>query len=144
MPLPSAGVFHPDWSQHHRPTAVSAMTSTCTITRAAGPGTTAPDGTFIPAARDPIYQGACRVAVKGGSAGSNERRVISGERQITEREYLVQVPDSAAEIKVGDLVEVTTSADPTMTGLKFRVSDVWHGSQSWARNLGATAALKGE
>lgn len=146
MPLPGTRIFPSGWSEHHRPSTETALTSTCRITReGSGAGTSEPDGSWTPPARTSIYTGPCRVAAKGTVAGSAENRVVSGERQITERDYLVQILDSAAEIQVGDIVEITENeADPAMTGLRFRVTDIQFGSQSWLRDLIANEVLKGQ
>lgn len=143
---PARGIFHPRWSARHRRSVETALTSSCVITRRGeGDGVSGPDGSWTPPARAPIYRGVCRIAAKGTVAGSAENRVVFGERQITERDYLVQVPDDAPEIEIGDLVEITENdADPTMTGTQLRVTDIQLGSQSWLRDLVTNEVLKGE
>jgi hypothetical protein len=146
MPLPNSGIFHPRWSSHHRQTVETALTSTCLITRAGeGEGTSGPDGSWTPPDRTPVYRGPCRVAAKGTVAGGAEHRLVVGERQQTERDYLIQILDSAPEIQVGDIAEITGNpADPAMTGLAFRISDVQYGSQSWLRDLISNEVLRGQ
>lgn len=132
MPLPGTGVFHPDWSAHHRPTATTAMTATCRITRNAGDGTTGPDGTWTPASPTTVYTGPCRVT---SPPFSREEVIPSGATQVTQRRYGVFIEWDADEIHIGDQVEILTAKDPLMPGKIFRVVDVAYTSEQWQRNL---------
>lgn len=135
MPLPGTRVIHPRWSEHHRPTATSAMTAACEITRAATtgqPATTAADGTWTPpSARTTVYTGPCRVVPET----SDEQRLTTEERQVTRRRYAVMVTWDSGEFHIGDQVKVTEAADPQLAGKAFRVVDVTYGSEQWQRNL---------
>lgn len=133
MPLPSTRVIHDRWSAHHRPTATGAMTATCVITRAATAGTTGLDGTWTPGPRTTIYTGACRAYPYTPVGG--QKRVISGERQTTQRGYRIQIEYDSPEIVIGDIVEITDAADADAVGLKFRVADVKYAWENFARDL---------
>lgn len=132
MPLSGSHVIHPRWSEHHRPTATSAMTAECIITRATGPGTTAPDGTYTAAARTTIYTGVCRVVAR---PVINEGVKVAGETQETHRHYQVSIRHDTPEILIDDLVEVTVAVDAGLAGKKLRVVDVAYGSEQWQRDL---------
>lgn len=131
MPLPGSHVIHPRWSEHHRPTATSAMTGECIITRRAGAGITAPDGTYTPAAAATIYIGPCRVQARS----TDERIELAGEAQETHRRYLVAVRHDAPEILVDDLVGITAAVDARLVGKELRVVDITYGSEQWQRDL---------
>lgn len=133
MPLPSTQVIHGRWSEHHRPVATGAMTATCVITRAATAGTTGADGTWIPGPRTNVYEGPCRAYPYTPVGG--QKRVISGERQTTQRGYRIQIRFDTPTIIIGDIVEITDAADADMIGLKFRVADVKYGWENFARDL---------
>ena len=139
MPLPGSRPVHPRWSQHHRPTATCTMTATCTITRESGDGTTDPDtGTWTPDAPTTIYTGPCRVT----PATADERLLVVGERAITSRRYAVAVRYDTAEVKIGDVITITTAVDAGLVGMGLRVLDVMYASEQWERVLSAEEILK--
>lgn len=130
MPLPNTRVIHPDWSEHHRPTAEGTMTATCEITRRATGGTTDASGTYTPAAPTTIHTGPCRV-----QALTTQRQVVViGETQETRHRYLVTIR-YAADIHIGDLVRITASVDGGLVGRQLRVTDTTYGSEQWERDL---------
>lgn len=134
MPLPGTRVIHPRWSERHRPTATSAMTSTCVITRAASTGegaVTAADGTWTPGQRTTIYTGPCRVVPET----SNEERIPTQDMQVTRRRYAVMIRWDGDAFQIGDQIQITEAADPQLAGKAFRVVDVTYGSEQWQRNL---------
>lgn len=133
MGLGGAGshAVHPRWSQHHRPTATATMTATCVITRRDGAGTTSAGGAWTPSAPSTVYTGPCRVL----AVTTHERVLIVGETQDTRRRYQVSIRYDANEAHIGDVVEVTESADPDLGGKKLRVSDISLGSEQWQRDL---------
>lgn len=133
MPLPSTRVIDDRWSQHHRPVATGAMTATCVITRAATAGTTGADGTWTPGPRTDVYEGPCRAYPFNPVGG--EKRVVSGERQTTQRGYRVQIKFDTPTIVIGDIVEITDAADAGMVGVKLRVSDVKYAWETFARDM---------
>ncbi|MEU8199287.1 DUF6093 family protein [Microbispora amethystogenes] len=131
MPLPGTRVIHPQFSEHHRPTATSGMCATCHITRAGGEGTTGPDGTFTPGVPLTVYTGAARVSPRP----TDQRRAVSGDRRVVLREYIVAVRWDTAEVRVDDLVTVDEADDPRLPGIGLRVIDVQMGDQEWERIL---------
>jgi hypothetical protein len=131
MPLAGSRVSHPRWSEHHRPTATSAMTADCVFTRRAGEGATGPDGTYTPPEPAEIYAGPCRVVEQRTA----ERIAIVGAARETHRRYLVAIRHDAPEIHVGDVGEITRSADAGLVGKRVRVVDVQFGNEQWQRDL---------
>lgn len=131
MPLAGSQVFHPRWSEHHRPTATASMDAECIITRASGTGTTSENGTYTPATRTTIYTGVCRVVAIIRPA----RVEVAGEAQETHRHYQVGVRYDCPDLLVDDLVQITVAADAALTGKQLRVIDVTYGSEQWQRNV---------
>lgn len=131
MPLSGSHVVHPRWSEHHRPTATSAQTAECLITRTVGEGTTGPTGRYTPPGPTEIYAGPCRVVEQR----TNERIEIVGAAQETHRRYLVVIRHDTAEIAVGDIAEITRSVDQGLVGKRVRVVDVQYGNEQWQRDL---------
>jgi hypothetical protein len=131
MPLPGSRVIHPRFSEHHRPTATSAMAATVTITRPTGGGTTGPDGTWTSAAATAVYAGPARISPRP----TDQRHIVVGERRIVLRDYVVAVRWDAAQVDVDDLVTVGTADDPRLPGTALRVKDVQMGDQEWERIL---------
>lgn len=131
MPLPNTRVIHPDWSEHHRPTATGTMTATCTITRGGGEGTTDPDGTWTPGAPTTVYTGACRMQ----ALTTNERIEVAGDTQTTVRRYLLAVEYDTDQVEIGDTVTITAAVDVDAVGMTLRVVDVRYGSEQWQRDL---------
>lgn len=131
MPLTGSGVFHPRWSEHHRPTASSTHSAACIITRVTGTGTTDSDGTWHPSSTSTIYAGPCRLTPQP----STDRTAVSGEQRVVARLYEVAIDWDAADILTGDDIAITTAVDPHLAGKRLRVTDVRYGSQQWERVL---------
>lgn len=133
MPLAGRGaqVIDPRWNTFHRPTATATMDAECIITRPSGTGTTDADGTYTPSPGTPIYTGVCRVV----TMIRTDAVQISGEAQETHRRLQVGIRYDAPEIRPGDLVDITMTADPQLLGRKLRVLEVAFGSEQWQRNL---------
>jgi len=131
MPLPGTGLFDPGWSEFHRPTATTAMTAECVITRRGAGGTTAADGTFTPAAATTVYAGPARLV----ALWTNERLLARGETQETHRRYQVSIRHDAAEVKLGDIVAVTAAVDAGLVVRRLRVIDIRYGSEQWQRDF---------
>lgn len=140
MSLPTTNVIPPGWSAHHRPTATTAMTAECTITRATGSGTTGADGTFTPAASTTVYEGPCRVVPRATDEG---RHRTVGEQQVTPRRYDVGIEYDTDTIRLGDTVTFTAAQDAGLVGLTARVIDVSYSSEQWQRQLFAQEIQKG-
>lgn len=132
MPLPGTRVFDPRWNDHNRPVATGTMTSECVIYRVSSPdGSTGDDGTWSPSVSTAIYSGPCRVS----QDTSDEENPIMGDRRLTTIFYNLQIRYDAEEIRIGDVVDITASADAKMIGSRFRVEGVRVGSEQWSRNL---------
>lgn len=137
MPLPGTGIFHPRWSQHHRPSIGTAMTAVCAITRDGGAGWLDDGGVWHPADPTSVYGGPCRVV----PLPTDERVAVIGDTQVTTRRYSVAITYAAAynsgvELAVGDLVTITECpADAGLVGLGLRVTDARYASQTWDRDL---------
>jgi hypothetical protein len=131
MPLAGSRVFHPRWSEHHRPTATASMDAECIVTRQTSTGTTGADGTWTPGTTTPIYTGVCRIVPITRPA----RIAVVGEAQETHRHFQVAVRYDVPEILIDDLVDVTVAVDPLLVGKKLRVLEVTYGSEQWQRNL---------
>lgn len=135
---PGSTVLHPEWEQHHRPTAESALTAEATLTR---PDPDAPP-VFDPATGSTtrpvvtVYSGPCRLQAL--NVGDNA--TLTGEQQVTGHTYRVSFP-YAVDAAVDDTVTVTAASDPTFTGRALRVTDVTRGSLIWQRDLIATDDL---
>ncbi|WP_141576125.1 DUF6093 family protein [Actinomadura sp. WMMA1423] len=122
MPLPTTRVFHPDWSQHHRPVATGTMTGECTITRGA----------------TQVYAGPCRIIADG----SNEVAMIGDQKLLVVR-YLVTVRYDTDTVEVGDVVTVTAAVDGGLVGRTLIVKQVRYGTQEWERDLYADDQMAG-
>ncbi|MGI5155821.1 DUF6093 family protein [Microbispora sp. CA-102843] len=131
MPLPGTRVIHPKFSEHHRPVATGSQNATCHITRAGGGGTTGPDGTWTPDTPLTVYTGPARVSPRP----TDQRRVVSGDRRVVLREYVVAIRWDAEQIQVDDVVVMDTADDPRLPGIGLRVVDVQMGDQEWERIL---------
>jgi hypothetical protein len=133
MPLPAHRVIPDGWEARHAPTAAGTMTGRCRITRPGGaPGEFDPDtGTVAAPAGAVVYEGPCRlVAVEA------DRALPVAEQRVTFREYLVQVPRTAADgVRVDDTVTVLESTDPALASAWLHVVDVQLGTLRFTRDL---------
>lgn len=102
------------------------MADECTITRPSTSHTIDPV-TLVetPTAAGTVYDGKCSVTVSRAA-----QQLESGDRAVMAMSVRVLLPVTAAGIRPGDRVEVTTSADPDLVGRLFRVSEVERTSRS--------------
>lgn len=107
------------------------MTATCEITRTPVTGTTDAVGKWTPAASTVVYTGPCRVQ----ALVTQQQVKVVGEQQETRRRYLVTIRFDAANVQLGDQVEVTDAVDARLIGRRLRVIDVAYGSEQWERDL---------
>lgn len=135
MPLPNTRVVPDAWSDHHRPSATLALTSTCRITRSAGKGSSDANGTWTPATQLLIYEGPCRAVPANVRT---EAVAVQGERRITQHRYDVDVAYDTPDLDTGDIIEIVTSQDPGLIGKRLRIVDVMGASEQWTRHLTAT------
>jgi hypothetical protein len=128
-PLPTTRVFPPAWSQRHRPTAVSAMTATVTVTRPGDGETYDPaTGTTTPAAGTTLYEGDARIQ---GLTSRSAQAVIAAGQFTATRAWRVSLPVPGGSPAVGDLVHVDDCEDQSLTGRDLRVADITGGSLVW-------------
>lgn len=108
--------------------AESLMADTCTISRI----TIERVGGIDQPVSTPIYTGKCKVQLQT-IAASNAQEV--GGAVITQTTRRVDLPMSAPEVEVNDLVDITTSLDPQLVGKTFRVTSRFGKTFATARRL---------
>jgi len=137
MPLgKSWGIFHPRFSPHHRPTATTAMTAACQLTRqTSAEGTTDPEtGEWTPPGRTVLYRGPCRI--RPATTIGNEKLQDIGAAMETVRRYDLSLPWHT-EPQVGDEIVFLSGVDPALVGRRLRVVTVEVASEQWQRDLTA-------
>lgn len=142
MPLKATRVVHPAFSTHHQPTAESAMTATGTLTRPpTGVGTmNNTTGTVTNAAPTVIAAGT-PARIQPATRGT-ARTGLSGEQQVTQYDYLIQVPADVTGVEVDDEFTVETAPGfPTLIGVVLRVAVVMTGSEGFTLDLGCRRDL---
>jgi hypothetical protein len=133
MPIPGRGIFPPGWSEHHRPTAETAMTDTAELRRPSS------RSQFDPLAVKSGYPtaellGTVRVRVQRMPRRAGGADV--GDRPVEIQLYQVSIPTSAPEVRDNDQVVVTVGrSDPQLVGKVLRIREVRLGSQLWERDL---------
>lgn len=138
---PGTPVIPADWQQAHGAVAAKTMTATVNLRH---PGSTKTFNTttrrseFTPLAPYATAQ-AARVqaqtsrAVQAGQEAAEETLQVAG--------YLVTLTldrTTDQEPSVGDLVDVTASGDPLLTGRSLKIHDVVRGSLRFERDLFCT------
>jgi len=135
MPFPGTSVFHSGWEAHHRPVAEGAQTATGIIRRYSS------TGVFNEATAKTVYP--APTIVYGSPApgpmrivrdGVESERII-GDRTVVIRSYIVALPASAPEIKIGDEVQAAVAGDTQLPDQSLWVHDIRFGSQIWERDL---------
>ena len=134
MPLKNTKVVHPDWSEHHQPTAQGTMTGLCDLFNPdSGPAPYPLPEDYDPAGT-PIATGIpCRV-----QALTSAQSAVYASQPTTSREYLVTVPLATVQVSAGEqgtIVKLTQADDPHLPGRTLRVIDVQHGTEIWERAL---------
>lgn len=116
-----------------------SMTDSCTIQRTTSRGPfNETTGSYDSPVTSTIYSGACRFRTAKTGA-----EIEFGEEIITEMDMVVELPYTATGIEPDDIVTVTVSADPELSGATMRVlavaadSRLTHRHIAVARNLGA-------
>jgi hypothetical protein len=100
-----------------RKAAEKRMVDQCTITRPGAP-VTDPESGVVSASSETIYTGKCEVQSKNSSRASPE----AGGRVFVEVSRVVKIPANAADVKDGDVVNMTASLLNAFTvGKKYRV-----------------------
>ncbi|MET7395618.1 DUF6093 family protein [Dactylosporangium sp. NPDC005572] len=114
-----------------RRAAERGMVDTCRITRVTAVDTDETTGETTSVV-ETLYDGRCRVQRRGSEA----QRENIGEASLVLLRVELQLPMSAAGLREGDDVEMTTSVnDPDLVGRTFRVRDVPDKTDATARRL---------
>lgn len=115
-------------------TSEQALPDECTITRPASGGTlNEHTGVWTPNAPTTIYAGRCRLR----APSTEEFEKVFGETQVTETRYIATFPADLPAVEVGDMLTITSSADPHITSeLRFRITRAPFGSWLVDRRLG--------
>jgi Family of unknown function (DUF6093) len=140
--LPAGRALHERWEANHRPTAEQFMTAKVAIRRHSS------DGDFDGTTGRTTYP--TPSTVWAGWARLQRRSQMQGDRQIGDRQVViggvvVSVPASAAQVQIGDELQVlayrdTDSGDPHLVDRPLWVHEVRPGSLLWQRDLVALDA----
>lgn len=105
------------------------MADTCTVRRRNG--TTRVDGLDVPN-YDTVYTGMCKVQADTTLASTAQE---IGGAVVTQTTRRVDLPMSAPEVMVDDLMDITASLDPQIVGETLRVSSRFGKTFATARRL---------
>lgn len=101
--------------------AVSLMVDECVVTRA-GSGEWEPDpdtGYEVPPEPTVVYEGPCKVATYAPYESTKD----IGGKEVAVQRYSIHTPVGAGPFEVGDVVDITVSAnEPATLGREFRVA----------------------
>lgn len=104
-----------------------------TLTRPAVGRTLDPaTGVTTPDAPTVLYTGQARVRV----AGQAEQQLVFGDVNVTRQRWLVNLPATVVDVRVGDVWQVTSDLDQHLVGMAFRVIAVSARTVSMYRQLG--------
>lgn len=130
-PLPNTQLFHPSWSEHHRPVAEMAMTSAVRIDVEGEPTWDSDTDSMVPSIGAMVYVGPARIQELTSASALD-----AAGQAMFRRRYQVSLPASVGRGVLGQAVEVTQcKEDPSLVGSMLRVEDYLHGSQLWQRDL---------
>lgn len=109
------------------------FTSTCTVFSREGDPVTDPETGAVTRPSSAVYSGPCRVrpAVTGLAAVSQD---IGGE-ELFRFDYRVSIPFAEADVLEGFRLQIDTSPDPALVGVKMEVHRVDRGDSITARRL---------
>lgn len=102
--------------------AENLMTDHCTVTRP-GESTTDPDTGLPNTGTEQVYQGKCKVHTSGGLASEQAEGSAAqamGAVSLVWSLY-VHFPYDTNGLRAGDVVEITESANPLLTGRRLRL-----------------------
>ena len=105
-----------------RANAESLMTDQCVVTRP-GDTTTDPDTGLPNTGTEQVYKGKCKVQTSGGLASEQTEGSAAqamGAVSLVWSLY-VHFPYDTSGLRAGDVVEVTDSANPLLSGRRFRL-----------------------
>jgi hypothetical protein len=139
-PLPGASIFHPLFSQHHRPSVKTSMQSKCKVLRkGVGDPIFDPDtGDTIPPDDVVVYDGPCRVQELQREA----QRIWAGDQGLSRETYLVSIDINLLgtnEVRAGEfedwVIFYENPADPQLLDFRMSVEHVQVGTHVWERDL---------
>ncbi|HWB36616.1 MAG TPA: DUF6093 family protein [Rugosimonospora sp.] len=119
-----------------RAAAEALMVDTCTVTRETGRTTDPVTGVVTPATST-VYTGKCKLAQAGGGgaqAGGGSSSSV-GNAAPTVVSYELHLPITAAEVRPGDWVSVTSTLDPQLDGRRWVVAGHMGKTYATARRL---------
>lgn len=136
MPLLNTVVVHPDWSEHHAPTAAGFQTSQVTVGFPTGPPVYDPDTDDTTTTYSNVYTGPAAIQAVNSPIQAN----VAGQT-LAGRSYLVELDFDASSSEDGDLAPgarlhvIDSPNDPLMLGQNLWVVDVQMGSERFSRVL---------
>lgn len=133
MPFPNTRAVPPDLADYFAGTVTGGMTATVDIRHPDGPQVRDPAaGRTGFTASVPFYTGCARVQGSGTGPSSE----TPAGRQLATGSYLIAVPHTVDQARIGDLVRVHAGADdPAANGLDLVVVDIPKASIILQRNL---------
>lgn len=134
---PGTEVIPTGWAAAHQTPVEGTMTAArCSLRR---PGTTtAWDEASQSTVTTPLPPYAADVPCRVQALNTAASDVQTAEQTITVAGYLVAVPADVAGVEVNDLVDITLSDDPDLTGAALQVDSVARGSHRFERDLFCT------
>lgn len=115
-----------------RAAALKIMVDTCTITRKTGTATDLQTG-VVSSTTETIYAGRCRVQQHGRLS----RPTTVAEAYVFQTAYELQLPMTAVDIAINDVVVVNTSVlDPDLTGRNYWVRELAAKTHGTSRRIG--------
>lgn len=124
---PGTRVIPDGWADAHQTALAGTRTATVALRHAR-------------TTRDPAapYAAGIPARIQALLAGGKTAEVASDT--VSVRGYLVTLPldQTAAAVKAGDLIDVTTADDPQLTGMTLHVQDVVRGSLLFERDIFCT------
>lgn len=117
------------------------MTDTCRITRAVtGTGVVDPvTGLVGTGTRTVVYEDICRLRT-GGTVSAGQQRQSAGDTA-TQVVSILHLPIGAPTVVMDDQVEITSTLNPAIAGMKLTVSGLIPGSQMTAQRVQVTAVI---
>lgn len=134
MPFATTSPIHPDWQDHHRPTATATLTGKLRVERDGTPGDWDPDTGHTPGGpATPVHEGPYRA--QAVDARNSTQRDVAGQ-QVTIRSYLIQLDADADAIDTGDRVHIIEcDKDPDFVDKVLTVTGIVHGTHRFTRDL---------
>lgn len=146
VPFDTTRLIDPGWSQHHRPAVETAFNATVIITDPArttpgtydpSTGTYGPDTPYVIAGGPTDPHEAWRAGVPCRIQRLKDDRAVEHAGQdVTIRLYLLQLPADLPDVEVGHAATVVAARNDThLVGENLTASDVFHGSESFSRDI---------